>query len=104
MVKKKSESTKRFGPRYGRRLKEKVAEIEAGYRKKNKCPYCGKINVKRVALGIWFCKSCNSKFTGKAYSLSKKTLTKPINVKPKKKIEKESSEEEIQEEVKDGKV
>ena len=69
-------STKRFGPRYGRRLKEKVAEIEKGHRGRHKCPYCGKKSAKRIALGIWSCKSCNAKFTGKAYSISKKIVIK----------------------------
>jgi ribosomal protein L37AE/L43A len=29
------------------------------------------MRVKRVAVGIWFCKKCKAKFTGKAYTLAK---------------------------------
>ncbi|MBU0469964.1 MAG: 50S ribosomal protein L37ae [Nanoarchaeota archaeon] len=62
-------STKRFGPRYGRSLKNKFSLIETQQRAKHKCPYCNKDGVKRVALGIWQCRKCDSKFAGKAYSI-----------------------------------
>jgi large subunit ribosomal protein L37Ae len=104
-------STKRFGTRYGRRLKEKVAEIESNYRKRNKCPYCGKTNVKRIALGIWNCRSCKTKFTGRAYSILKKKLVQEEEPSKKEKVtkveekitksEEESKEKEVKE---DGKV
>ena len=69
-------SVKRFGARYGRKLKLKFSKIEAEQRKLHKCPYCNKIAVKRVAVGIWKCRKCNAKFAGKAYSVSKKIVTK----------------------------
>lgn len=65
-------SVKRFGPRYGRTLKERFGKIETEQRKKQKCPYCSALKVKRIAIGIWGCKKCGAKFTGKAYSVSKK--------------------------------
>ena len=65
-------STKRFGARYGRKLKERFGKIEDTQRKKHVCPYCRKQKVKRVALGIWHCQKCDAKFTGKAYSIDKK--------------------------------
>jgi large subunit ribosomal protein L37Ae len=63
-------SAKRFGARYGRTTKHNFAKVEAEQRKKQKCPYCGKEAVKRMAVGIWYCKACGSKFTGKAYTLA----------------------------------
>ena len=63
-------TTKRFGARYGRKPKAKFAKIEALQRSKQKCPFCKKINVKRVAAGIWQCQKCENKFTGKAYSIN----------------------------------
>ena len=69
-------SVKRFGARYGRKLKLKFSKVETEQRKLHKCPYCNKIAVKRIALGIWNCRKCNAKFTGKAYSVSKKIITK----------------------------
>ena len=60
-------SVKRFGSRYGRRVRDRVAEVEA---KTNQyCPYCRSTSVKRQAVGIWNCKKCNSKFTGGAYKV-----------------------------------
>src|SRR3989344_8792172 len=69
-------SVKRFGARYGRKLKLKFSKIETEQRKLHKCPYCNKTAVKRIAVGIWNCKKCHAKFTGKAYSVSKKIITK----------------------------
>jgi len=56
-------------------------------RKLHKCPYCNKIKVKRVALGIWQCKKCNAKFAGKAYSISKKIIIKEDILEPEKEKE-----------------
>jgi len=100
MEEKKLTSTKRFGARYGRSLKERLAKIEVEYKKRNKCPYCGKNRVKRLAIGIWFCSACNSKFAGKAYSITKKIITKEKSEAPEeiKIAEEETSEEEEQKE------
>ncbi|MEE9525985.1 MAG: 50S ribosomal protein L37ae [Candidatus Woesearchaeota archaeon] len=73
-AKKKLGSVKRFGARYGRRVKHKLAEIEAVQRGKHTCPYCRAKKVKRIAVGIWECKKCESKFTGKAYTIRKKSI------------------------------
>lgn len=72
VTKEKAKTTRRFGPRYGRTVKLRLAKIEEEQRKKHKCPYCHKPAVKRLAAGIWFCKKCKTKFTGKAYSIAKK--------------------------------
>ncbi len=69
-------SAKRFGSRYGRRVRQKFAEQEASARKKHKCPYCHRFKAKRVSSGIWLCAKCNSKFAGKAYSLAKRIVLK----------------------------
>ena len=69
-------SVKRFGPRYGRKPKLKFSKIEAEQRKLHKCPYCSKVAVKRLAVGIWQCRKCNIKFSGKAYSVAKKITFK----------------------------
>ena len=75
MAKKKGfGSIKRFGARYGRSLKHKLAAIEQVLKKKQLCPYCRNNSVKRLAVGIWHCTKCKSKFTGKAYSVEKKIV------------------------------
>ncbi len=69
-------SVKRFGARYGRTVRFRLATIEAEQRKRHKCPYCNVERVKRVAVGIWNCRKCGAKFTGKAYSPVKRIVTK----------------------------
>ena len=64
-------STKRFGARYGARLKKKLAEIESQQKAVYPCPYCKYVKVKRVFMGIWKCNKCDAKFSSKAYSVSK---------------------------------
>ena len=73
-IKQRFGSIKRFGARYGRSLKEKFAIIEAEQRKRHKCPYCHQVQVKRLEMGIWYCRKCKTKFTGKAYSINKKIV------------------------------
>ncbi len=58
----------RFGSRYGRKLRDKISEIEIIQRKKQQCPYCLKSGVKRLSVGVWHCNKCGSKFAGKAYT------------------------------------
>ena len=89
--KKKKSSTKRFGTRYGRKLKEKVADIESGHRGRHKCPYCGKNGIKRLSSGIWFCRLCEVKFASDAYSISSKMITKNIEKKSSENIKEKSS-------------
>jgi len=60
-------SVKRFGARYGRKVKLRLGKIEKELKKKHKCPYCNSQSVKREAAGIWICKKCGAKFSGKAY-------------------------------------
>mgnify|MGYP001310046077 FL=1 len=63
-------SAGRFGARYGRRIKQRLLNSEISQRAKHKCPYCLKTKVRRVSLGIWYCKGCDAKFTGRAYAPS----------------------------------
>lgn len=67
---KKVKAAGRFGARYGRRVRRKIAEIESIQRKKQKCIFCDGV-VKRLSKGIWQCKKCNKKFTGHAYFIKK---------------------------------
>ncbi|MBI2129949.1 50S ribosomal protein L37ae [Candidatus Woesearchaeota archaeon] len=88
MAEEKVMTVKRFGARYGRKIRYKVAKIEEELKKKHKCPYCSSLRAKRAASGIWECRKCGAKFTGKAYSIAKRI----------------TFEEEIPEEVKEGKI
>ena len=69
MATKKVGSAGRFGARYGKRVRSKVTEIEKRQKQKQRCPNCRRLTIKRLASGIYLCKKCNLKLTGKAYTL-----------------------------------
>lgn len=60
-------SAGRFGPRYGRRVRKRTAEIEAIEKSKFVCPACSFQKVKRIDAGIWYCSKCKRKFAGGMY-------------------------------------
>jgi large subunit ribosomal protein L37Ae len=66
---KKVGSSGRFGPRYGKTIRERLAGIEARQRKKQICPFCKHKGVNRHAAGIWQCQKCGKKFAGGAYTI-----------------------------------
>lgn len=68
---KKIKSAGRFGARYGKIIKAKLVKVEEKQRKKQKCPFCGKLGVKRISKGIWKCSKCNKKFASNTYCLDK---------------------------------
>ena len=67
MSTKKVKSAGRFGPRYGTRIRSRVAAIEAIQKPAHPCPKCSFKAVKREASGIWLCRKCSHKFAGGAY-------------------------------------
>ena len=92
-------SVKRFGARYGRKTKLKFSKVETEQRKLHKCPYCNRVAVKRVALGIWQCRKCDAKFAGKAYSVTRKIITKESEEMAEEPqiIEEQAAEQEVEE-------
>jgi len=74
-------SAGRFGARYGRVARRRVAEIEADMRDDHACPECGEDRVDRKGTGIWECSYCGYKYTGGTYSPQTpggKTVTRSI--------------------------
>ncbi len=66
---KKTKSAGRFGPRYGKKIRDRLVNVEIKQRKRQKCPFCEKLGVKRLSKGIWQCSKCNKKFAGGTYYL-----------------------------------
>ncbi len=64
-------SVKRFGVRYGRRVKEEFGKIEHMRASSSLCPFCRKKQMRRLAAGIWQCEKCNLKMAGGAYSVQR---------------------------------
>jgi large subunit ribosomal protein L37Ae len=67
---KKARAAGRFGARYGKKVRNKLAEVETKQRVKQKCPFCGKSGVKRTSKGIWQCDKCGKRFASDVYYLS----------------------------------
>ncbi|MDD5417392.1 MAG: 50S ribosomal protein L37ae [Candidatus Nanoarchaeia archaeon] len=63
----KKSSAKRYGARYGIKLRKRVNEIERLQKSKHNCPKCRKSSVKRISVGLYECRKCSVKFAGKAY-------------------------------------
>lgn len=61
-------SAGRFGPRYGKKVRQTVAEIERVQKQRHICPKCDMPYVRRLSAGIWVCKKCKTKFAGLAYT------------------------------------
>lgn len=67
MAKGTTGSAGRFGARYGRVARRRVAEIEGDMRDEHTCPSCGKDRVEREGTAIWQCGYCGHKFAGGTY-------------------------------------
>ncbi|MDD1721028.1 MAG: 50S ribosomal protein L37ae [Euryarchaeota archaeon] len=63
----KTRSAGRFGPRYGRKIRKRVADVEAIMHEAHRCPTCGRKAVSRKGTGIWMCSKCSTIFAGGAY-------------------------------------
>ncbi|ORD95982.1 RL43 [Hepatospora eriocheir] len=63
----KKKISKKYGVRYGSRLRKIVNTIEVMQKAKYVCEACGKKAVKRQVVGIWKCKICKHTFAGAAY-------------------------------------
>ena len=72
MAKKSVGLAKTYGARYGKKIRVQVGTLEMEARRKHKCPYCNYTAVRRLSTGIWSCKKCKNKFTGRAYTAGKK--------------------------------
>lgn len=60
-------SAGRFGARYGRVARKRVAEIESDMHDDHVCPECGSDRVDRQGSGVWQCGRCDYKFAGGTY-------------------------------------
>lgn len=66
---KKTKSAGRFGARCGKKPRARLVKVEEKQRVKQKCPFCGKLGIKRISKGIWKCPRCEKKFASNAYYL-----------------------------------
>jgi len=72
MALKKLKASGKFGPRYGKKLREIYDKIMESSKKKYNCPICAKEkSVKRVSFGVWMCTRCKTKFASGAFEFRK---------------------------------
>ena len=57
----------KYGPRYGVKIRKRLAEVEGGKILKRPCPRCNHVAVKRTDTGIWVCRRCDYKYAAGAY-------------------------------------
>lgn len=65
MATKKVGVTGKYGPRYGRVIREKVLAVKR--KQAHPCPQCLRPSLRRVTAGIWECRKCGTSLAGKAY-------------------------------------
>ncbi|XP_045439940.1 60S ribosomal protein L37a-like [Pipistrellus kuhlii] len=58
----------RIDNKYGASLRKMVKKIETSQQAKYTCYFCGKIKMKRQAVGIWHCGSCMKTVAGGAWT------------------------------------
>ncbi len=63
----KTRSAGRFGVRYGRNIRKRVADIEEKMHQNHRCVQCGFPSVRRIGTGIWKCTKCGYTFAGGTY-------------------------------------
>jgi len=64
--------TGKYGTRYGSSLRKIVKKYEISQRARYLCSFCGKESIRRLAGGIWQCKSktCGKTIAGGCWQLS----------------------------------
>lgn len=62
--------TRKYGTRYGASLRKIIKKFEVQQHAVYLCPFCGKNSVRRLAVGIWSCKSCHKTVAGGAWELA----------------------------------
>ena len=68
MATKKVKAAGKFGPRYGKKLRDVYNKIYEVSKKKYNCPVCAKEkSVRRVSFGVWKCNRCEVKFASGAF-------------------------------------
>lgn len=69
MSTKKVGAAGRFRAGYGKSVRVRITNIEQKQRRRQKCPFCNNVSVKRLSSGIWHCNKCDKKFASDAYYL-----------------------------------
>ena len=61
-------SLKGLSQKYGGTLRKRYTRVYRQLKAKRACPSCGSLKFKRIAVGIWGCRSCSYKIADAAYT------------------------------------
>jgi large subunit ribosomal protein L37Ae len=64
---KKVGTSGRLGPRYGVRIRKRIADVEAVSKGRHECPKCRVIAMQRKANGIYECRHCGARMASSSY-------------------------------------
>jgi len=73
---KKVGSAGRLGPRYGVRIRKRIADVEKESKGRHECPVCRAVAMSRTANGIWICNHCGANIASSSYM-----PTAPVSVR-----------------------
>jgi large subunit ribosomal protein L37Ae len=68
----RSSSLKGLGIKFGATVRKRYGMAYKTLKQKRRCPSCGSLKLRRIALGIWHCEKCNYKIASGAYEISSK--------------------------------
>jgi large subunit ribosomal protein L37Ae len=57
-----------YTAKYGASIRKQVDKAIKAKKTRYECPKCHKLKLARKGMGLWACKSCDSRFAGAAYS------------------------------------
>lgn len=87
---KEQTSGKDFTVRYGKKIREGLAQVKKQKKKKHECPSCSKKSLKRMSTGIWRCQSCGTKVASQAYAY------RPQDIQERLQVSEAETEEDIE--------
>ncbi|HEY9386802.1 MAG TPA: 50S ribosomal protein L37 [Nitrososphaeraceae archaeon] len=65
---------KGLGVKFGVTVRKRYGMVYRTLKQKRRCPSCASLKFGRVAAGIWYCRKCNYKVAGGAYSIDTEKL------------------------------
>jgi len=52
---------------YGKKIRATTTALEKTGKNRYKCPNCSRIAVKKLSMGVWYCKNCKTKFASDSF-------------------------------------
>ncbi len=56
---------------YGKKIREKVDDINRKRKSTYRCPSCSRLSVKYISAGVWSCRKCGKRFASDAFEFAR---------------------------------